>query len=140
MTGYNKRKSQVLQYVRENPAATSADLASALDLEIHNARTLLKKYSRQGLLARREADSWGAKTHDITEKGLKRLKWLGGEEVPEAVEEKEMTEDAAQVPTELELQAPADSACEKGPSSLRQFARFPRFLTTSGMTRQYHDG
>ena len=82
MTGHNKRKHQVLDYICRYPDSTSADLASALDIEIHNARTLLKKYHRQGLLRRRKVDRWGTRTYEITEKGLKRRKWLGSHETP----------------------------------------------------------
>jgi len=78
---YNERKRQVLEYVAHVGAVTSSKLAQALDLEIHNARVLLKKYSRQGLLSRRKADFegariWGTKVYEITERGLRRLAWL----------------------------------------------------------------
>jgi len=96
MAGYNERKRQVLEYVKEHPAVTSAELASALDLEIHNARTLLKKYSRQGLLSRSKTDPWGTRVHEITEKGLRRLKWLREQdssgEIEGEVEEKVIIE------------------------------------------------
>jgi DNA-binding MarR family transcriptional regulator len=69
MVGYNERKLQVLEYVETHPGTTSSELASALDLEIHNARTLLKKYSCQGLLSRSRADACGTMAYKITEKG-----------------------------------------------------------------------
>ena len=87
MVGYNRRKLQVLEYVEMRLGTTSSDLASALDLEIHNARTLLKKYSRQGLLSRSRADACGTWVHKITEKGLRRLSYLKGTESSGLVEE-----------------------------------------------------
>ena len=83
MVGFNKRKRQVLEHVRDNPYATSSELARALDLEIHNARTLLKKYDWQGLLSGRKQPDSQAKEYTITEKGLERLKWLTGEAAKE---------------------------------------------------------
>jgi DNA-binding MarR family transcriptional regulator len=80
MVGYNERKLQVLEYVKMRRATTSSELAGALNLEVHNARTLLKKYSRQGLLSRSRADAWGTRVHEITEKGLRRLSYLKGTE------------------------------------------------------------
>jgi DNA-binding MarR family transcriptional regulator len=87
MVGYNERKLQVLEYVEMCPGTTSSDLASALDLEIHNARTLLKKYSCQGLLSRSRADACGTRVHEITEKGSSRLSYLKGTESSGLVEE-----------------------------------------------------
>ena len=80
MVRYNERKLQVLEYVKMRRTTTSSELAGALNLEVHNARTLLKKYSRQGLLSRRRADAWGTRVHEITEKGLRRLSYLKGTE------------------------------------------------------------
>jgi DNA-binding MarR family transcriptional regulator len=87
MVGYNERKLQVLEYVEMYPGTTSYDLASALDLEIHNARTLLKKYSRQGLLSRSRTDACGTRAYEITEKGSSRLSYLKGTESSDLVEE-----------------------------------------------------
>jgi DNA-binding MarR family transcriptional regulator len=78
MVGYNERKLQVLEYVELRRMTTSFELAGALNLEIHNARTLLKKYSRQGLLSRSREDACGTKGYEITEKGLRRLSYLKG--------------------------------------------------------------
>ena len=80
MVGYNERKLQVLEYVELRLGTTSFELSLALKLEIHNARTLLKKYSRQGLLSRSRADARGTRVHKITQKGLRRLSYLKGTE------------------------------------------------------------
>lgn len=76
MSLFNQRKCQVLEYVRENSDTTSSGLAAALDLEIHNARTLLKKYYDQGLLNRRNDADSPAKLYNTTEKGEEREKWM----------------------------------------------------------------
>ena len=107
MVGHNERKLQVLHYISENAGITSADLASALDLEIHNARTLLKKYSRQGLLSRSIGDRHGTRIHDITQKGLKRLKWLRGDE---GKEEKEIPTSAVPIMEKMHPVAPPKPA------------------------------
>ena len=78
MVGRNERKLQVLEYVKMCRTTISSELAGALKLEIHNARTLLKKYNRQGLLSRSRADVYGTRVHEITEKGLRRLSYLKG--------------------------------------------------------------
>jgi DNA-binding MarR family transcriptional regulator len=78
MVGKNIRKIQVLEYMELHLETTSSELAGALNLEIHNARTLLKKYSRQGFLSRRRVDARGTRVHKITEKGLRRLSYLKG--------------------------------------------------------------
>jgi DNA-binding MarR family transcriptional regulator len=87
MVGYNERKRQVLEYVKMSPGTTSSELALALNLKIHNARTLLKKYSRQGLLSRSREDARGTRVHEITKKGLRRLSYLKGTESSGLVEE-----------------------------------------------------
>jgi DNA-binding MarR family transcriptional regulator len=87
MVGYNERKLQVLEYVEKCPGTTSTELALELNLEIHNARTLLKKYSRQGLLSRSQADACGTWVHKITEKGSSRLSYLKETESSSLVEE-----------------------------------------------------
>ena len=77
---YNERKEQVLEYVRENKPVTSREVARDLDLEVHNARTLLAKYTRFGLL--RRMNPWGKRgypfEYELTSKGEKRLMWLLG--------------------------------------------------------------
>ena len=79
MVGHNQRKIQVLEYMELRLETTSFEIACALNLEIHNARTLLKKYNRQGLISRkREADAWGTRVHKITERGRDRLSYLKG--------------------------------------------------------------
>lgn len=74
--GTSRRKLEVLEYVRDNESTTSSELAEALDLEIHNARTLLRKYNREGLLSRRKVDVFGTREYMITDKGLRRIEWL----------------------------------------------------------------
>ena len=76
MVGRNQRKIQVLEYMETCLETTSFELACALNLEIHNARTLLKKYNRQGLISRKRTDMWGTRVHKITEKGRDRLSYL----------------------------------------------------------------
>lgn len=71
-----KRKLQVLQYVRDHPETTSEDIARDLGLEIHNARMLLLKYHRQGLLNRHSFARGLWKVYDVTTKGLRRIDWL----------------------------------------------------------------
>ena len=85
MVGRNERKLQVLEYVKMCQMTKSSELA--LKLEIHNARTLLKKYSRQGLLSRSRADAYGTRVHEITEKGLRRLSYLKGTKSSSLVED-----------------------------------------------------
>ena len=76
---YNERKEQILEYVRENEPVTSWGVARDLDVEVHNARTLLAKYTRFGLLRR---TNWGKRgypfEYELTSKGEKRLMWLLG--------------------------------------------------------------
>lgn len=72
MVEYNERKRQVLAFVRDNPSVTSSELARTLNLEIHNARTLLKKYFDQGLLSRRKNDCFGTRNYDDGE-GVKEI-------------------------------------------------------------------
>lgn len=77
---YNERKRQILEYVRDNEPVSSWDVSRDLDLEVHNARTLLAKYARFGLL--RRENHWGKRGHPfeytITERGEERLIWLQG--------------------------------------------------------------
>ncbi len=74
--GYNERKLQILEFIYENGDVTSFELAEALDLEIHNARTLLKRYHEYGLLSRIKVDSFGTRVYMITNRGIERLEWL----------------------------------------------------------------
>ena len=80
MVKYNERKEQVLEYVRGNEPVSSWDVARELGLEVHNARTLLAKYTRFGLL--RRTNPWGKRgypfEYELTSKGEKRLMWLLG--------------------------------------------------------------
>lgn len=107
MVGHNERKLEVLEYLSKNSSVTSDELASALDLEIHNARTLLKNYSSQGLLSRSKVDCYGTRIYDMTEKGWKRLKWLRGDE---GEEEKEIPASAVPVMEKMHPVAPPKSA------------------------------
>ena len=72
---FNLRKYHVLEYVDANGAVTSQELSDALNLEIHNARMLLLKYHRQGLL-NRSKKSRGEYVYELTGKGWERMKWL----------------------------------------------------------------
>jgi len=74
MARRGERKLQVLLYAASCESFTSEDIAQNLDLEIHNARMLLLKYHRQGLLSRRQ--DYLCKVYQITEKGLRRIDWL----------------------------------------------------------------
>ena len=77
MAGYNERKLEILEYVSKCEDVTASNVAEDLDLEIHNARTLLRRYNRQGLLTRYKSDdSWGTRKYNITEKGLERIEWI----------------------------------------------------------------
>ena len=82
MSSRNQRKLQVLTVMASNGYAyTSSLLASKLNLEVHNARTLLKRYSNMGLLNRRKSKQ-GAYVYWISEKGYRRLEWLKGHVSP----------------------------------------------------------
>ena len=76
MVEWNERKLQVLEYVDEMGEVSSHDVAKALYLEIHNARILLRKYHRQGLLRRYTADAYGTRIYEITAKGVARMAWI----------------------------------------------------------------
>jgi hypothetical protein len=56
--------------------ATAREVADTCDIEIHNARTLLARYHRYGLLSRFRCDRLGTRVYAITTKGLDRLTWL----------------------------------------------------------------
>ena len=66
--------------MRDNEPVSSREVATDLDLEVHNARTLLAKYTRFGLLSR--YNPWGRRGHPfkytLTEKGERHLMWLLG--------------------------------------------------------------
>ena len=115
----NERKEQVLEYVLNNPDATSVDVALALDLEIHNARTLLHKYERQGLLSRRQVDFYGTRVYNIKEKGVERLKWLWGEPTQRKSKSKGERREKKHVKVKHEAPTPGrEAAAER----LRKFA------------------
>lgn len=76
---YNSRKLEILKFVRDVGTVTSSDVAGALGLRIHNARMLLYKYHRQGLLSRRTVSPFRAKEYSVTERGVRRLAWLKGQ-------------------------------------------------------------
>lgn len=63
--GWNKRKLQILEFIYEEREVTSLNVAEVLGLEIHNARTLLRRYNRQGLLSRYKTDAYGTRVYDI---------------------------------------------------------------------------
>ena len=71
---YNERKLEVLIYARDYEPITSQNVADDLDIEIHNARMLLLKYHRQGLLSRRS--EFERKIYNISDKGLSRIEYL----------------------------------------------------------------
>ena len=79
VSGYNERKLQILEYVYMQGSVTSSNLAEALDMEIHNVRTLLRKYSLQGLLTHHKIDARGTRAYEITGKGLERINWIKNE-------------------------------------------------------------
>jgi len=72
---YNTRKLQVLQYIASVYSSTARELAFDLGLEIHNARMLLKRYCKQGLLNRQKCET-GEFVYYLTERGQKRLRFL----------------------------------------------------------------
>ena len=74
MALYNARKRQILEFIYENDFVTSAQVSNELSLEIHNSRTLLKKYYKQGLLTRKNDGI--RKIYTISERGIDRLDWL----------------------------------------------------------------
>jgi len=49
---YNERKAQILAYVCQCKAMTSADLASAFGISLQDASELLRRYHNQGYLRR----------------------------------------------------------------------------------------
>ena len=73
--GYNARKLQVLEYLASCYSCTARELAFDMGLEIHNARMLLRRYWKQGLLGRQKAQS-GEFVYYLTERGRKRLEFL----------------------------------------------------------------
>ena len=76
VVGWNKRKFQVLEYVYEREEGSSRDVADALHVEIHNVRTLLRKYHLQCLLRRYTGDAYGSRIYEITTKGEARIEWI----------------------------------------------------------------
>jgi len=76
MVRRGERKLQVLLYASKHREFTSEDIARDLNLEIHNARMLLLKYHRQGLLSRHSFARGLWKVYDVTPKGLRRIDWL----------------------------------------------------------------
>ena len=85
MAGYKERKLEILEYVSERGEVTASDVADDLNLEIHNARTLLKKHHSQWLLIRQKSDdAWGTREYNIAEIDLDRIEWI--KESPEELE------------------------------------------------------
>jgi hypothetical protein len=79
MVGRNERKLQILEYLSVIEEATARDIAEACDIEIHNARMLLARYHRYGLLTRYTLDRYGTRMYRITTRGLDRIDWLRGD-------------------------------------------------------------
>lgn len=102
MTAYNERKYQFINYIKDNPESTSEEVADEFDLEIHNVRTLLRTYNRQGKLSRHKITDWGTRAYEITEKGLRWLKWFEGQEISgDFNDEEENKEVVAPKPAEV---------------------------------------
>jgi predicted transcriptional regulator len=81
---YNERKVVVLNFaVQQNGPFTTVDLAAALNIDIHDARMLALKYTRQELFTRHKTK--GVYSYEITEKGRGRLRYLAGD-MPEIFE------------------------------------------------------
>lgn len=80
MVERNARKQQILTYLSVVEDATARDIADVCDITIHNARTLLARYHRYGLLSRYTADRYGTRVYAITTKGVERLDWLRDED------------------------------------------------------------
>ncbi len=79
MVGRNARKRQILAYLLVVEDATARDIAEVCDITIHNARTLLARYHRYGLLTRNTVNHYGTRVYAITTKGVERLDWLRDE-------------------------------------------------------------
>ena len=76
----NQRKLLILRYFSKRDYATSFDVSSDLELSLTNASERLKRYYKQGLLARRalEKRRRGRRTlvYKLTQAGLRRLAFL----------------------------------------------------------------
>jgi DNA-binding MarR family transcriptional regulator len=76
----NQRKLLILRYFSERDCATSLDVSSDLKLSLTNASERLRRYYKQGLLARRALDGRrrGRRTmvYKLIETGRKRLTFL----------------------------------------------------------------
>ena len=77
----NQRKISILSYFSERDCATSLDVSSDLKVSLTNASERLRRYYKQGLLARRavERRRRGRRTmvYKLTEAGRRRLTFLG---------------------------------------------------------------
>jgi len=76
---YNKLKLVVLRVLSERSSADSIAVAQALAaysvrLDMHAIRMALMRYYKQGLLWRER--KLGAYTYGLSERGLRRLRWL----------------------------------------------------------------
>ena len=76
MVSRHARKRQILAFIWAPDEATAREVADACDIGIHNARTLLARYHRYGLLNRYTGDRSGTRVYTITMKGIDRLMWL----------------------------------------------------------------
>lgn len=81
----NQRKLLIFRYFSERDCATSLDVSSDLKLSLTNASERLRRYYKQGLLARRALDGRrpGRRTmvYNLTENGRKRLSFLEKTEI-----------------------------------------------------------
>jgi DNA-binding MarR family transcriptional regulator len=75
MATRNLRKMQVLGLLASGYAYTPRHLSEALNVEIHNARMLLKRYHKMGLLNKAKTRN-GSHVYWINQRGMQRLAWL----------------------------------------------------------------
>jgi len=81
MAGMNERKLEVLEFVAQEGEVTPAQVAEALDMEIHNARMQLQRYWKMNLLHRRMVNRrTKQRLYSISDEGGERIEWLKGED------------------------------------------------------------
>jgi predicted transcriptional regulator len=80
MAEKNERKYEILSFLLDHDMATAQDVAYEFDLDITNARMLLLKYYRQGLIGRKKIDKIGTRIYYMRGKGIEKLEWLEGVE------------------------------------------------------------
>lgn len=77
MAGMNERKLEVLEFVAHEGEVTPAQVAEALDMEIHNARMQLQRYWKMNLLHRRMVNRrTKQRLYSISIEGAERIEWL----------------------------------------------------------------